>query len=130
MKKTHITHAVRAHHHDEVPSTPLAYLVISADAISGSRPGARRFTEDSYSKKLAHLESIIDSFEDIIENAYIMSAGREMRVIVKNEKVNNQKALELSQALAQKIEQECSYPGLIKVTVVRRSEATAVAIAR
>ena len=121
-----VVHAVRAHHHDETPSTPLAYLVIAADAISGSRPGARRFTEDSYSQKLESLEKIIDSFSNI-EDAYIMSAGREMRVIVDNRKIDDQGALELSKEIARKIEVECTYPGLIKVTVVRHSEATAVA---
>ena len=121
-----VLHAVRAHHHDEVPSTPLAYLVIVADSISGSRPGARRFTEDSYSQKMANLERIIDSFENIAD-AYIMNAGREMRVIVNDQKVSDQESLELSKLIARKIEKECSYPGLIKVTVVRHSEAIATA---
>ena len=121
-----ILHAVRAHHHDEPPSTALAYLVIAADAISGSRPGARRFTEDSYNQKMASLEKIIDSFE-IIEDAYIMNAGREMRVIVNNEKASDKEALDLSKLIARKIEKECSYPGLIKVTVVRHSEKVAIA---
>ncbi len=121
-----IVHAVRAHHHDEPPSTPLAFLVIAADAISGARPGARRSTEDSYSKKMATLERIIDSFDNI-RDAYIMGAGREMRVIVDNEKSSDRDALDLSRRIAGKIEKECSYPGLIKVTVVRRSEAFAMA---
>ena len=125
-EKQNIVHAVRAHHHDETPSTPLAYLVISSDAVSGSRPGARRFTEDSYSKKLANLERIIDSFENI-EDAYIMSSGREMRVIVNNKKIDDRKALDLSKQIARKIEKECSYPGLIKVTVVRHSEVVSIA---
>ena len=119
-----VLHAVRAHHHDETPSTPLAYLVIVADSISGSRPGARRFTEDSYNRKMANLERIIDSFENI-EDAYIMSAGREMRVIVDNKKVSDVEAVDLSKLIARKIERECSYPGLIKVTVVRHSEKVA-----
>ena len=126
-EKDHIVHAVRAHHHDEPPSTVLAWLVISADAISGSRPGARRFTEHSYARKLATLERIIDSFKNMIEDAYIMNAGREMRVIVNNKKVNDQKALDLSKSIAKEIEQQCSYPGLIKVTVVRHSEVAAMA---
>ena len=121
-----VLHAVRAHHHDETPSTPLAYLVIVADSISGSRPGARRFTEDSYNQKMASLEKIIDSFDNI-EDAYIMNAGREMRVIMDNKKTSDQEALELSQLIARKIEKECSYPGLIKVTVVRHSETVATA---
>ena len=125
-EKGEILHAVRAHHHDETPSTALAYLVITADAISGSRPGARRFTEDSYNQKMANLERIINSFENI-EDAYIMSAGREMRVIVNNKKTTDQDALSLSKKIARKIEKECSYPGLIKVTVVRHSEKVATA---
>ncbi len=125
-EREEILHAVRAHHHDVQPSTALAYLVIVADSISGSRPGARRFTEDSYSQKMASLERIIDSFENI-EDAYIMSAGREMRVIADNKKVSDQEALELSQKIARKIEKECAYPGLIKVTVVLHSEKTAIA---
>ena len=124
-EKEDILHAVRAHHHDEPPSTILAFLVIVADAISGSRPGARRFTEDSYNQKMLNLERIIESFPDI-EDAYIMSAGREMRVIVNNKKVNDREALNLSQKIARKVEKECSYPGLIKVTVVRHSEKVAV----
>ena len=125
-EKEEITHPVRAHHHDVAPSTTLAFLVIVADSISGSRPGARRFTEDSYNQKMATLERIIDSFKNI-EEAYIMSAGREMRVIVDNKKVSDREALSLSQSLARKIEKECSYPGLIKVTVVRHSEVSAIA---
>ena len=125
-EKEEILHPVRAHHHDEPPSTALAFLVIVADSISGSRPGARRFTEDSYNQKMASLERIIDSFENI-EDAYIMSAGREMRVIVNNKKVSDKGALNLSQLIARQIEKECSYPGLIKVTVVRHSEKVAMA---
>ena len=102
-------HPVRAHHHDEQPSTALAYLVIVADSISGSRPGARRFTEDSYNRKMANLERIIDSFDNI-EDAYIMSAGREMRVIVDDKKASDREALDLSRLIARKIEKECSYP--------------------
>lgn len=121
-----ILHPVRAHHHDEPPSSALAFLVIVADSISGSRPGARRFTEDSYNQKMASLERIIDSFDNI-EDAYIMSAGREMRVIVDNNKVSDKGALDLSKLIARKIERECSYPGLIKVTVVRHSEKATTA---
>ena len=116
-----IVHAVKAHHHDVSPVTPLAFLVIASDAISGSRPGARRFTEDSYAKKMAQLEEIADSFENI-KDAYIMNAGREMRIIVDNENVSDKEALALSQKVARKIERECFYPSLIKVTVVRHSE--------
>ena len=119
-----VTHAVRAHHHDVSPGTALAYLVIAADALSGARPGARRFTEDSYAKKMERLEAIAGSFQNI-KDAYIMSAGREMRIVVDNKKVSDREALLLSRKAAEKIERECAYPGLIKVTVVRKSEVAA-----
>lgn len=118
----HIVHAVRAHHFDEQPSTDLAYLVIAADAISGARPGARRSTIDSYTQKMADLEKIASSFDGVLA-AYILSAGREVRVIVDSATVDDHKALELSKKIAHKIEDECSYPGLIRVTVVRETQA-------
>ena len=117
-EKANIVHAVKAHHHDVVPDKPLDFLVISADAISGARPGARRSTVDSYNQKMLTLEKIGKSFKGV-QDTYIMSAGREIRVIVNSKKINDVRALELSKKIAQKIEEECSYPGLIKVTVVR-----------
>lgn len=118
----HIVHAVRAHHYDETPSSDLAYLVIAADAISGARPGARRSTADSYSQKIEDLQNISNSFPGVIAT-YIMSAGREVRVVVNSQQVDDHKALELSKQIARKIEEECSYPGLIKLTVVRETHA-------
>ena len=125
-KDSKVIHAVKAHHYDEAPSTALAFLVIVADSISGSRPGARRFTEDSYNQKIASLEKIIKSFEHI-DDFYIMNAGREIRVIVDPEKVTDGDVILLSQNIAKEVEKECSYPGLIKVSVVRRSEVSASA---
>ena len=113
-----VVKAVRAHHHDVPPDKPLDFLVIAADALSGARPGARRSTVDSYNQKVLTLEKIGNSFEGV-KNTYIMSAGREIRVIVDSQKINDLKAVELSKKIARKIEEECSYPGLIKVTVVR-----------
>lgn len=121
-EKPEVVHAVRAHHYDETPSSDLAYLTIAADAISGARPGARRSTMDSYTQKMADLEKIGSSF-DGVSATYILSAGREVRVIVDGHKVDDQKALTLSKSIAQKIEDELSYPGLIKVTVVRETQA-------
>ncbi len=121
-EKPDIVHAVRAHHYDETPSTDLAFLVIAADAISGARPGARRSTADSYSQKMAGLEKIGSSFKGVL-NTYILSAGRELRVVVNSHQVDDRKALELSREIAHKIEEELSYPGLIKVTVVRETQA-------
>lgn len=125
-EKPHIVHAVRAHHFDETPDTNLAYLVIAADAISGARPGARRSTVDSYTQKIADLQKIGDSFDGVI-GTYILSAGREVRVIVDSERIDDTKALELSKKIARKIEEECSYPGLIKLTVVRETQAIEMA---
>ncbi len=113
-----VVHAVKAHHYDVTPHQPLDFLVIAADALSGARPGARRSTEDSYNQKVLTLEKIGRSFTGV-KDTYIMSAGREIRVIVDSTKINDVKALELSKKIARKIEEECSYPGLIKVTVVR-----------
>lgn len=125
-EKPHIVHAVRAHHHDETPSTDLAYLVIAADAISGARPGARRSTMDSYNQKMANLQNIASSFDGVI-HVYILSAGREVRVVVDSYKIDDYQALELSKKIAKQIEEECSYPGLIKVTVVRETQAVEMA---
>lgn len=121
-EKPEIVHAVRAHHYDEQPSSDLAFLTIAADAISGARPGARRSTMDSYTQKMADLEKIGSSFEGV-QATYILSAGREVRVVVNGDRVDDHEALNLSKQIAQKIEEELSYPGLIKVTVVRETQA-------
>jgi len=113
-----VVYAVKAHHHDVSPKQPLDFLVISADALSGARPGARRSTVDSYNQKVLTLEKIGKSFKGV-KDTYIMSAGREIRVIVDSQQIDDTKALDLSKKIARKIEEECSYPGLIKVTVVR-----------
>ena len=121
-EKPDVVHAVRAHHYDETPSTELAFLTIAADAISGARPGARRSTVDSYTQKMADLEKIGRSFKEV-QSTYILSAGREIRLFVDSGRVDDQKALDLSKQVAQKIEDECNYPGTIKVTVVRQTQA-------
>lgn len=121
-EKPEIVHAVRAHHYDEPPATDLAYLTIAADALSGARPGARRSTADSYTQKMADLEKIGSSFPGVTAT-YILSAGREVRVTVDGNRVDDHKALSLSKDIAQKIEDELNYPGLIKVTVVRETQA-------
>lgn len=121
-EKAEVVHAVRAHHYDETPSSDLAFLTIAADAISGARPGARRSTMDSYTQKMADLEKIGSSFSGVTAT-YILSAGREVRVMVDGQQIDDQKALTLSKQMAQKIEEELSYPGLIKVTVVRETQA-------
>lgn len=121
-EKPEVVHAVRAHHYDEQPSSDLAFLTIAADALSGARPGARRSTMDSYTQKMADLEKIGGSFDGVTAT-YILSAGREVRVLVDGHRVDDHKALTLSKQIANRIEDELSYPGLIKVTVVRETQA-------
>lgn len=121
-EKPEVVHAVRAHHYDETPSTDLAFLTIAADALSGARPGARRSTMDSYTQKMNDLEKIGSSFPGVT-STYVLSAGREVRVTVDGNRVDDQKALLLSKQIAEKIEEELSYPGQIKVTVVRETQA-------
>lgn len=117
-----IVHAVRAHHFDEQPSTDLAYLVIAADAISGARPGARRSTVESYTQKMEDLIRIGNSFKEVM-STYIVSAGREVRLVVDSKHVDDIHALDLSKKVANKIEEECTYPGQIRVTVIRQTQA-------
>src|SRR6185437_11586553 len=102
-EKPEVVHAVRAHHYDETPSSDLAYLTIAADAISGARPGARRSTMDSYTQKMADLEKIGSSFAGVTAT-YILSAGREVRVMVNGSQVDDHRAMSLSKEIAQKIE--------------------------
>ncbi len=122
----HITHAVRAHHFEEEPSTDLAFLTICADAISASRPGARRDTLSTYLARLDQLQSIATRHRGV-ERAYPMHAGREVRIIVHPTKVKDSDVQELSTTIAREIESEMNYPGIIKVTVIRESSATATA---
>ena len=117
-----IIHAVRAHHEEEKPETVLAILVQAADALSGARPGARREMLETYVKRLEELERISRSFRGV-EKAFAIQAGREIRVIVENSKVSDEEALLLSKDIATKIEKELTYPGQIKVTVIRETRA-------
>jgi ribonuclease Y len=115
-----VVHAVKAHHYDEQPSTDLAFLVIAADAISGARPGARRSTIESYNQKVTELENIARSFEGVTD-CYILSGGRELRVMVNSKKIDDARALKMSADIAKRVEAECNYPGQIKVVVVRET---------
>jgi ribonuclease Y len=117
-----VVHAVRAHHYDIEPTRPLDYLVIGADAISGARPGARRSTMESYSQKLIALDGIARSFKGVTD-CFVLNGGRECRVLVDSRKVSDQDALQLSQEIAKKIEEECNYPGQIKIVVIRETLA-------
>ncbi len=125
-EKEHIVHAVRAHHYEEQPSTDLAFLVIAADAISGARPGARRSTVNNYNQKIEVLSTIADDFKGVLRTL-VFNAGREVRVIVDSHKMSDIQSLGLCKEIAKKIENECSYPGQIKVVVVRETHAEAIA---
>ena len=121
-----IVHCIAAHHEEVRPETTEALVVIIADAMSGSRPGARRESAEQYIKRLEALESIANSFEGV-NNSFAIQAGREVRVIVKPEAINDGEAMRLARDVSKKIEETLQYPGEIKVTVVRETRATAVA---
>jgi len=114
-------------HHEEVPMTgPISALVQSADAISGSRRGARGDTLESYIKRLRNLEGIASGFEGV-SKSYAIQAGREVRVMVESDKIDDNRAQSLSLDIAGRIEAEMTYPGQIKVVVIRESRNTAIA---
>ena len=115
-----IINAVEAHHGDVEPLTLEAVLVQAADAISASRPGARRETLESYIKRLEKLEEIADSFEGV-EKSFAIQAGREVRLIVKPDKVSDADMVIMAREVAKKVENEMEYPGQIKVNVIRES---------
>ena len=115
-----VINAVEAHHEDVEPQSIEAVLIQAADAISASRPGARRETLENYIKRLQNLEGIADSF-DGVEKSFAIQAGREIRVLVKPEKISDDQMVILSRDIARKIEDEMEYPGQIKVNVIRES---------
>jgi len=117
-----IVHAIEAHHQDIEAKTLLAVLVQAADAISATRPGARRETLETYIKRLEKLESIADSFKGV-EKAYAIQAGREIRVIVHPNMVNDTQSVVLARDITKRIEEGLEYPGQIKVTVIRETRA-------
>lgn len=121
-----IVHAIRAHHDDEKPESILAHLVAASDALSGARPGARKAMMESYVSRLTDIEEIVNDF-DGVSKSYAISGGREVRVFVENETVSDEQTVMLSRDIAKKIEEEMSYPGTIKVTVLRETKAVGVA---
>jgi ribonuclease Y len=121
-----VINAIGSHHEDIAADNLISLLVSAADAISGSRPGARRDTLDGYVKRIDKLEKVADGFE-AVSKAYAISAGREIRVMVQPERLSDAEADLLASDIAKKIQQELEYPGQIKVTVIRESKAMAYA---
>jgi ribonuclease Y len=115
-----IVHAIAAHHNDEEPQTVEAFLVQAVDAISGGRPGARRETLDSYIKRLEALETVATSFQGV-QRAFAIQAGREVRVMVQPDSIDDLASIHLARDVAKKIEESLQYPGQIKVTVIRET---------
>jgi ribonucrease Y len=113
-----VIHCVAAHHEDIPMETPEAFVVAAADAISGARPGARRESIEEYFKRLRELEEVAKTFTGV-SRAFALSAGREIRIYVDTQKIDDLGQLKLAKDIAQKIEKELTYPGVIKVNVIR-----------
>lgn len=121
-RSSRIVHAIAAHHNEEEPQTIEAFIVQTADAISGARPGARREMVETYIKRLEALEGVANSFEGV-EKSFAIQAGREVRILVQPNTVNDAGATRLAQDVVKKIEETLEYPGQIKVTVIRETRA-------
>lgn len=115
-----VINAIAAHHNDVEPTTLEAIIVQIADAISAARPGARRETVDNYVKRLENLEAIAENFEGV-EKAYAIQAGRELRILVNNEKIADNEVKQLASDIAKQIENDLKYPGRIRITMIRET---------
>ena len=118
-----VLHAIEAHHNDVEPRTAIACIVQAADAISAARPGARSENYDSYIKRLEKLEEICTSYKGV-EKCYAVQAGREIRVMIQPDVINDEKMILVARQIAQQIENEMEYPGQIKVNLIRESRVT------
>ena len=125
-EKPVIVHAIEAHHADVDPNTVLDVLVQAADAVSASRPGARRESAENYIKRLEKLEEIANSHEGV-ERTYAMQAGREVHVMVQPDKISDAQSTVLAHDIAHQIEEEMEYPGQVRVVVIRESRAVDIA---
>lgn len=125
-EKPDISNAIGAHHDEVEMTTMIAPIIQVCDAISGARPGARREVVESYIKRLKDLETLALSYPGVLKT-YAIQAGRELRVIVGSEKVNDKDAEELSYDIAKKIQTEMTYPGQVKITVIRETRAISYA---
>ncbi len=125
-ERAEIVHAIEAHHNDVEPNTVLDVLIQAADAVSAARPGARKETLDAYVKRLEKLEEIANSYKGV-ERTYAIQAGREVRVMVEPDVVDEAQTTVLAHDIAQRIENELQYPGQVKVVVIRESRAVGIA---
>jgi ribonuclease Y len=125
-EKPDISNAVGAHHDEVEMQTMIAPIVQICDAISGARPGARREIVEAYIKRLNDLEELAMSYPGVI-NTYAIQAGRELRVIVGADKINDKDVEGLSNEIAKKIQDEMTYPGQVKITVIRETRAVSYA---
>jgi len=123
---TVVINAIAAHHHEVEPESIEAIIVEAADAISGARPGARRESLENYIKRVRTLEDIATSFNGV-ESAYALQAGREIRILVKPDKIDDLESMRLSKDIAKMIEESMQYPGQIQVTVIRETRAVGFA---
>jgi len=121
-----VVHAVAAHHEDVPPNSVYALLVQASDSLSGARPGARKELLENYIKRLEDLEGIANSFNGVA-NTYAIQAGRELRVIVESNKLTDEDAVLMSRDIVKKIEDSLTFPGQIKVTVIRETRSVAYA---
>jgi ribonuclease Y len=121
--KEAVAHCIEAHHEEVEPHSVEAIIVMMADSVSGGRPGARRESLENYIRRLETLEGIAKDFKGV-ESAFAIQAGREIRIIVKPEQVDDLEAMRIARDVSQKIEETMEYPGQIKVTVVRETRAT------
>jgi ribonuclease Y len=122
----YVVNAIMSHHGEAEPSHPESVLVAAADALSAARPGARREDLENYIKRLVKMEKIAMSFKNV-EKAYAIQAGREVRVIVEPDKVDDAEADKMAYEIAKKIEEEMEYPGVLKVVVIREKRSVAYA---
>ena len=124
-RKPEVCNAIGAHH-DEIEMTSPSPIIQVCDAISGARPGARRQVVDSYIQRLNDLENLALSYKGV-SKAFAIQAGRELRVMVESEKVNDAEAGSLAHDISQRIQNEMTYPGQVKITVIRETRAVSMA---
>jgi ribonuclease Y len=115
-----VVNIIAAHHHEVEPESLEAILVEAADAVSGARPGARREALETYLRRVTALEDLANSFEGV-EQSYAIQAGREIRIVVRPNVVDDLAAIALSRDIAKKVEDNLEYPGQIKITVIRET---------